>query len=124
MKTLVMSAVALVLGLVTGWFVENHRAQREKSKIVELMVDGGESSDSVHAARAVRAIQLIESGEAQDAIRLLSTPIADYYSRYTETATNDERRMKLRGLIEQLAKTNQIVAARIAEATKDGSKQP
>ena len=82
------------------------------------MVDGSESSDGEHAARAIRAIQLIQSGETQQAVQLLSGPIANYYSEYGASGVND-RRSKLRSLVEELAKTNQLVAARLAEASSN-----
>ena len=76
MKTVIASAVSLILGPGLGWYFEHHRAEREKTGIVRQMVEGGESSDGEHAARAARAIQFIESGEPQEAVRLLSGPIA------------------------------------------------
>jgi hypothetical protein len=117
MKTLIASAISLVLGLAIGWYVEHSRAKREKAEIIEQMMEGIASSDRELAARAVRAIQSIESGEGQQAVQLLSTPIARYYLAYTNADRIDERSTKVLTLIEQLAKTNQIVAARIAEAS-------
>jgi len=115
MKTFLASVVSLILGLGLGWYLEHHRAEREKTEIVQQMVEGGESSDGEHAARAARAIQFIDSGQPQEAVRLLSAPIAHYYLEYGELSVN-ERRSRVRSLIEGLAKTNQVVAARIAEA--------
>jgi hypothetical protein len=79
------------------------------------MVEAGESSDGAEAARAARAIQFIDAGQHEEAVRLLSGPVAHYYSVYGALNTN-ERRSKVRSLIEELAKTNQVVAGRIAEA--------
>ena len=115
MKTVIASTVTLILGLGLGWYFEHRRAERGKTEIVHLMVEAGESSDGEQAARAARAIQFIDSGQPQEAVRLLSGPIAHYYSVYGALSAN-ERRSKVRSLIEQLAKTNQAVAARIAEA--------
>jgi hypothetical protein len=115
MKTFLASVVSLILGLGLGWYLEHHRAEREKTEIVQQMVEGGESSDGEHAARAARAIQFIDSGQPQEAVRLLSAPIAHYYSVSGELSVN-ERRSNVRSLIEGLAKSNQVVAARIAEA--------
>ncbi len=124
MKTVIVATVAFVLGLGLGWYFERHRAEREKTEIVQQMVEGGESSDGEHAARAARAIQFIDAGQPQEAVRLLSGPVAHYYSVYGALSTN-ERRSKVRSLIEGLAKTNQVVAARIAEATTNSqSKTP
>ena len=73
-------------------------------------------ADAEHAARAVRAVQFIELGDTQRAVQLLSGPIAHYYSLYGDDHRNDQR-SKVRALIEQIARTNQVVAARIAEAS-------
>ncbi len=121
MKTLIASIVSLLCGLAIGWYIGHGRAGREKTEIVQQMVQGGESADGEHAARAVRAIELVESGKASDAVQLLSIPIAHYYSVYSDTGRGDERRARLRALIEQLAKTNQTVAVRIAEASTNHS---
>ena len=117
MKTLLTSAVFLILGLGLGWYCEYHRAGREKTQIVQQLVEGSESSDREHAIRAARAIQLIESGQSQQAVQLLASPVAHYYTLYSGAGTSEERRSEARALIEQLAKTNQIVAAQIAEAS-------
>jgi hypothetical protein len=79
MKTLTASFVALLLGLSAGWYFEHRHAEREMSDAVEQMQQPIESGDREHAARAVRAIQMITSGESSNAVQLLSRPIADYY---------------------------------------------
>jgi hypothetical protein len=119
MKTMIASLVSLVFGLGLGWSIEHHRFQREKTEIVQQTVEGGETSDRERAVRAVRAIQSIESGDTQKAVQLLSTPIAHYYTLYTGPGTKEEKRPETRAVIEQLAKTNQIVAARIAELSSN-----
>jgi hypothetical protein len=119
MKTVIASVVSLVLGLGLGWYIEHHRSQREKTEIVQQTVEGGEAADRERALRAVRTIQSIESGDRQKAVQLLSTPIAHYYTLYTEPGTKEEKRSETRAVIEQLAKTNQIVAARIAELSSN-----
>ena len=116
MKILLASAISLLLGLVVGWYIEHRRAEHEKTEIVQQMVQGSESADAEHAARAVRAVQFIELGDTQRAVQLLSGPIAHYYSLYGDDHRNDQR-SKVRALIEQIARTNQVVAARIAEAS-------
>ena len=118
MKTVIGSVVALILGLGLGFYFKDHRSDREKTETVRLMVESVESSAGADAARAVRAIQFIESDQRQEAVQLLSGPIADYYMVYGELSAN-ERRSQLRSMIEELAKTNQVVAARIAEAASN-----
>jgi len=115
MKTFLASVVSLILGLGLGWYFEHHRVEREKTEIVQQMVEGGESSDREHAVRAARAIQLIESGQPQQAVQILASPVAHYYTSYTGAGSKEERRAETRALIEDLAKSNQVVAAQIAE---------
>jgi hypothetical protein len=125
MKSLVASAAALVLGLVLGWYFEHHRAEREKTEIVQQMVEGGESADRLLAVVAARGIQMVQSGQSQQAVQMLATPVAHYYTLYTGAGTKEERRAETRALIEQVAKSNQIVAAKIAElSTYSQSKAP
>src|SRR5438552_8211097 len=113
MKARVACVVSLLLGVAIGWYAERRHAEHEKAQIVQQTVEGDESSDRERAVRAVRAIESIQSGDTQQAVQLLSTPVAHYYTLYTEAGRKEERRAETRGLIEQLARTNQVVAARI-----------
>ncbi len=117
MKTLIASAVSLLVGLLIGWYFERQHAEAEKIEFSQLMVQGTESSVSLQAAEAARAIELIGSGQPEGALHLLCRPVAHYYVLYSTTVTNDERSVKLRSLIEELARTNQVLAARIAEVS-------
>ena len=119
MKTVIPSLVSLVLGLGLGWYIEHHRSQREKTE--NRAADAGRRRGvrSRAALRAVRAIQSIESGDTQKAVQLLATPIAHYYTLYRGPGSKEENRPETRAVIEQLSKTNQIVAARIAELSSN-----
>lgn len=109
----------LVVGLAIGWYSQRRHFEHEKTQIVRDMVEGMETSDREHALRAARAIGSIQSSDTQKAVQLLSSPVAHYYTVYTEPGTKEEKRAETRAVIEQLAKTNQIVAARIAEASSN-----
>jgi hypothetical protein len=117
MKKRIAYSMSLLLGLVIGWYIEHRRAEHEKTKIVSQMVQDTEDFERERAARAARAIQLIDSGDKQQAVQLLSTPIAYYYSLHADAGRKDDRSTKVLALIEQLARTNQVVAARIAESS-------
>ena len=82
------------------------------------MVDGGESSDGEHAARAVRAIELIQLGENQQAVQMLSHPIAYYYHLYAINGGTATRR-QMRDMIERLSISNQVVAAVMTNMASD-----
>jgi hypothetical protein len=126
MKTPILSIAWFLIGLAIGGYVgyryyESHVA----SEAVQQMVKTRESSDHEKAARAVLAIEMIESGDTQQALRLLSYPIGTYYSEYADIRRHDEHSTNLIARIEQLAKTNAIVASRIVEAiTNSRSKMP
>lgn len=117
MKSKYLIALALVAGFFAGWsFGYNQAMSTAKATEVvnaELLLQSAESHDLAEAVRNVRAIGLIDSGETQQAIQMLCTPIAQYYHLYTILAGTDDRRSEARALIEELAQTNAIVAERI-----------
>jgi hypothetical protein len=85
------------------------------------MVEDIESSDAMTASLNTHAIGLIDSGQDQTAVQILSIPVASYYFLYASSQFTNEQRLKLRMLIDRLASSNQIVAAQIA---KDMSNMP
>jgi hypothetical protein len=74
------------------------------------------------ANMSVHTIGLIDSGQDQNAVRMLSFPIAHYYYIYASSTFTNEQRLKLRELIDGLARTNQIVAAQIAKEMSEKKK--
>lgn len=59
---------------------------------VARLVEYTESSDALMAAVSVRTIGLIDSGQDQEAVQMLSFPIASYYHLYaSSTFTNAQR---------------------------------
>jgi hypothetical protein len=110
MKTVISSAVSMALGALIGWYVARNCVKHATTEIVEQMVQTMEGSASVEIARDIRAISLIQSGESERAVQSLCAPIASYYYAYDTATGKDVRRLKLRVLIEELARTNKIVA--------------
>ena len=100
-----------MIGLAIGAFV-GHRSydKRVTNEAVQQMVESGESSDRERAARAVRAIEMIQAGRSSDAVELLSRPIADYYHLYASATHTDQRTRDMLALIERLASTNTVVS--------------
>jgi hypothetical protein len=119
MKTLIAISLSMLLGLAIGWYSARGYFDHQKAQIVEQMVEGDESSDRERALRAVRAIESIESGNTEQAVQILSTPVAHYYTVYAEAGSKEERRAETRALIEQLARTNHVVAVRLAEVSSN-----
>jgi hypothetical protein len=118
MKTMIASVVSLLLGLAIGWYAERRHAEHEKTEIVQQMLQAGESSDREGAVRAVSTIGSIQSGDIPQAMQLLSAPVARYCELCTAAGSKDERRAETRAIIQQLARTHQVVAARIAELSR------
>jgi hypothetical protein len=117
MRTSIASTASLLLGLLLGGYAGHRFYERQvTNEAVHQMLQAAESSERERAARAVLAIEMIESDDTQQAVRLLSRPIASYYAQYADIRRHDEHSTNLIARIEQLAKTNAIVASRIAEA--------
>jgi len=115
MKTIVASVVSLLVRLAIGCLVGYRYYERHiTNEGIQMMVDGGESSDALIAATSARAIGFIDSGETQKAIETLTHPIAHYYFIYGRSRSTNEQHLKLRAMIDELARTNQTVAAQIA----------
>jgi hypothetical protein len=114
MRTFIPSLICLLVGLSAGFFVGYRYYERHiTSEATQQMIQGMESSQRLAAARGVRAIELIQSGQTQQAIRMFSVPVADFYSWYAPLAHNDEETKKLLVWIEQAASTNAAVASAI-----------
>jgi hypothetical protein len=117
MKTLIASFVSLLLGLAVGWYFEHRQANDEMTDAVKHV----QIHNRQEAAIDLRAIELIQSGDTQQVVQLLSIPIASFYAwnmnlMHNDTATipwNDEVTRGLLAQIEQFARTNQVIAAQI-----------
>jgi hypothetical protein len=110
-KATVTSCIALLIGLAVGAIVGRRSYDRHvTNEAVHQAVELGESSDRERAVRAVRAIEMIQSGRSSDAVALLSRPIADYYRLYASSTHTDERTRDVLAMIERLASTNAMVS--------------
>jgi hypothetical protein len=116
MKTFVASVVFLLVGIAIGCYVGYRYCDRHTSnEAMQAMVESLESHDALMASMSAHTIGLIDSGQDQKAVQMLSFPIASYYYVYASSRFTNEQRLKLRALIDGLASTNQIVAAQIAK---------
>ncbi|HKW29121.1 MAG TPA: hypothetical protein VJT54_07290 [Verrucomicrobiae bacterium] len=115
MKTFVTSIILLLVGLAAGFYIGYRYCDRHTSNLaMQAMVESLESHNALMASMSARTISLIDSGQDQQAVQMLSFPIASYYYVYASSRFTNEQRLKLRALIDGLASTNQIVAAQIA----------
>lgn len=116
MKKAILCAITLLLGCSIGWYLAHYVGKRKVGRLVELMVEGTESSEAGIAARAVRAISLITSGDTNGAVQSLSMPVAHYYVLYRGSPGANMHRAKMCAAIEKLMGTNLIVADAVKEA--------
>jgi hypothetical protein len=121
MKTFIALVISLLVGLAIGCYIGYHYYDRHITNVaIQQMVEGIESSAAFQANISAQTISLIDSGQTQKAIQMLSFPIASYYFVYATSAFTNDERLKLRAIIENLANTNQIVAAQIAKEMSYG----
>jgi len=114
MKALIVSIVCLTVGLAIGFVAGYHYYERNiTSQATRQMMQLMDSGNRLQAARGVRAIELIQSGDTQQAIQMFSIPVAGFYSEYAHLSNNDEETRKLLVWIEQAASTNTAVASAI-----------
>ena len=113
----------LLVGLAAGFYAGNRSYHKHMAdEAIRQMVEQTESSDALMASMSARTISLIDSGQDQQAVQMLSFPIASYYYIYASSEFTNEQSLRLRALIDGLASTNQIVAAQIAKEMKDKRK--
>lgn len=110
---MIATAVPLLVGLALGGYAGYRLHDRcVTSQAVKLMMESSESSQAMQAAMATRAIEMIESGETQKAVQLLCGPIAHYHYLYADRPDTEQRRQTC-GIIDQLIRTNRVVAEEI-----------
>jgi hypothetical protein len=115
MKIFVTTIISLLLGLALGFYIGYRYCDRHTSnEAMQAMVESLESHDALLASMSANTIRLIDSGQDQKAVQMLSFPIASYYYVYASSRFTNEQRLKLRAMIDGLASTNQVVAAQIA----------
>ena len=113
MKIIIISLVSLLVGIGIGWYCGYTRPTAQAAREVRGELDAYESGDAKAAVFAAEAVACIDSGETQRAVQFLSLPIASYYSVYAVHAGTNAQRLKVRGYIDQVARSNQVVAAQI-----------
>jgi hypothetical protein len=114
MKTIIISFIALLIGVGIGWYVGYTMPNAQTEKEVGSILEAQESGDAMAAVFAADTVRFIDSGDTQKALQCLSIPIADYWTEYAIDAGTNSERLKVRSYIEQWASTNQIVAAEIS----------
>ena len=115
MKIIIISSLCLLGGVGVGWHFGYTRSNARVAKEVGSVLEAQQSGDAVAATIAVEAVKCIDAGDTQKAVQVLSFPIAHYCVVFHYDSPTNESLQKLRSRIDQLAQTNQIVAAQIAK---------
>jgi hypothetical protein len=113
-RTIISSVICLALGVTIGWYIERNHREQVLTEGLAQGLQAIERCEAVEAARNVHAVTLIQSGQNDKAVQFLATQIAHYYNIYSGTALEDTNGPRLRILIEELVKTNEIVAAEMS----------
>jgi hypothetical protein len=124
MKIIIITLVSLLVGVGIGWYLGYTRPIAQASRDMHDEESAYESGDAKAAAIAIDTISCIDSGDTEKAVQFLSLPIAGYYNIYAKRIGTNEQRLKICDNIEQLARTNQIVAARIKNFASPPAKMP
>ena len=114
MKTIIVSLIALLVGVGIGWYVGYTASNVRTDKEVGSVLETQEAADALAATIAADTVRFIDSGDTQKALQCLSIPIANYWTGYAIYAGTNSQRLKVRSYIEQWASTNPIVAAEIS----------
>jgi len=114
MKIIIISLVALLVGVGIGWHFGYTHSNLQAAKEVGSVLDAQESGEALAAGFAAEAVWCIDTGDTQKAVHYLSIPIANYWVGYAIHAGTNSQRLKVRSDIEQWALTNQLVALQIS----------
>jgi len=115
MKIIVISLVSLLIGVGAGWYFGYTRPVAQVARELHQETDDDQLSSAAAAVFATEAVSCIDSGETQKAVQFLSLPIAHYCVVFAHHPSTNEGQLKLRARIDELARTNQVVAAQITK---------
>lgn len=124
MKLFLGIAIGLIVGVALGWIAgyvhPNRKAIRQLERYTEKVRRDREPEGTTTAVYAIKGVQLIAAGMTNEAIKVLSHPIARYYEFYASDLGTNQYRRRMREVIDELARTNQIVSESLARKWYDG----
>ena len=119
MKTLTALVIALFIGSAIGWLLGNFSGAAKGREKTEEAVRRREEVDVALAADyALIAIPMIQRGDTNAAVERLSRLIAVYYDGYATKPGTNEMRLRGKRIIEEMARTNQILTEMIQKVAK------
>lgn len=114
-------AFVLFLLIVSGlsWSLgDSHAAARSRQEVHEAVRWQEEVDVALGADYALTAIPMIERGDTNAAIERLSRQIAVCYVGYASKPGTHEMRLRGKRVIEEMARTNQILATLFEKVAK------
>jgi hypothetical protein len=119
MKVAIISVLSLVIGIGAGWYFGYTRPNAQANRELQEKMDVGAVPDDFAASFAVDAINRIDAGDTRAAIQHLSLPIIHFVFDCRILPSTNKDRLQLLRSIDELIRTNQIVAAQITNRTFD-----
>src|ERR1043166_781448 len=119
MKVFVASLAGMLVGSAIGWMLGTSRATALSSRATaELVSRRVEPELAGGADYAITIIPMIERGDTNAAIERLCRMIAVYYHNYAREPGTNEYRLRGRAVIDEMARTNPIVARMLKEVAR------
>jgi hypothetical protein len=86
----------MLVGFAMGFYVRYRYCEwHETTEAMQAMVESLESHDALLASMSANTIRLIDSGQDQKAVQMLSFPIASYYYVYASSEFTNAQRLNL-----------------------------
>ncbi len=118
MKPASILILGFAIGCAVGWYVGYVHPKSAANRHAVQYMEKVEPDFSGSAIYALSTIPLILSGNTNEAIARLSHPIAAYYRFYALDPGTNDYRLRMRQTIEEMARTNPLVAASIQREIK------
>jgi len=118
MKRAMTFGFGLLVGCALGWFVGYVHPSSKAARHAVQYMNRVEPDFVASAIYGLASIPLILSGDTNAAIERLSHPIASYYRLYALDPGTNDYRLRMRRVIDEMARTNPIVANSIQRETK------
>jgi hypothetical protein len=123
MNRITALAIGLVLGAALGWVTgyvyPKRTALRRLERYVAKVEREKEPYSTTAAIYSIKGVQLIAAGMTNEAIKILSHPIADYYETYAANPGTNRYRSRMREVIDELARTSESVRTSLARKPHD-----
>jgi len=119
MKRSLTFVLLLLIVAAVSWGIGSSRATTKSRQDAHEAVRGREEVDvTLTAGYALMTIPMIERGDTNAAIERLSRLIAVYYVGYASKPGSNETRLRGKRVVEEMARTNQVLAKMIEKVAK------